>query len=81
MLQDRNVVSLPLQRKGHRSHMTTLTILKRFDFTAHLLRSGVLALDSCGHSHEAVYFARGAPSAIEQLVGLNTLPPDYQQVQ
>ena len=60
--------------------MTTLTVLKRFEFESQLLRSGVLAVDSAGHSDEALIFIRGAPACIEQIVGKDQVPSDYRQV-
>ena len=78
MLQDRNLVSLPLRLAHQKSaSMTTLTILKRFEFESQLLRSGVLAVDSAG---DEVFFTRGAPSSIEQLIGRGNIPKDYRQV-
>lgn len=78
MLQDRNLVSLPLRLAHQRSaSMTTLTILKRFEFESQLSRSGVLAVDSTG---DEVFFIRGAPSSIEQLLVRGNIPKDYRQV-
>ena len=80
-MQERNLVSLPLKRSHHKSsHMTTLIILKRFEFTPNLLRSGVLVADSSEKVKEAVYFARGAPTSIEELVGQSRIPSNFQQV-
>ena len=46
--------------------MTTLTVLKRFEFQSQLLpvRSGVLAVDSAGPSDEALLCIQGAPACI-----------------
>lgn len=74
-------MSLPLKLKGQRSTcMTTLTVLKRFEFESQLLRSGVLAVDSAGPCDEAFIFVRGAPACIEQIVGEDHVPSNYRQV-
>lgn len=81
MVQDRNVVALPLKHANDKSAtQTTLQLLKRFEFESQLLRSGVLAADSAAPEDEAVYFVRGAPAAIEDLVGRAQVPLDYRQV-
>ena len=80
-LQDRNVVALPLKSKDQKSAcMTTLTIIKQFEFEAQLLRSGVLAVASAGSTDEVLFFVRGAPASIEQLLGSKSIPHDYRQV-
>ena len=81
MLQERNLVSLPLKPKNKKSaHLTTLTILRRFEFRSQLLRSGVLARDSAMPADDAYFFTRGAPGAIEQVVGADRVPSNYCQV-
>lgn len=81
MLQDRSLVALPLKLENQKSAtQTTLELLKRFEFESQLLRSAVLVADSAAPSHEATYFVRGAPAAIEQLVGSCQVPADYHQV-
>lgn len=72
---------MPSKLKVKRSaRMTTLTVLKRFEFESELLRSGVLAVNSAGPSDEALLFICGAPACIQQLVGEDQVPADYRQV-
>lgn len=74
-------MALPLKLKSQQSaRMTSLKVLKRFEFESQLLRSGVLVADSAGSSDEAIFFVRGAPSCIEQLLGKDQVPADYHQV-
>ena len=80
-MQGRNTVMLPLRRGRQRSaHISTLTILKRFEFQPHLLRSGVSVVDSAGSPDDVLFFIRGAPSSIEQVVGRGRMPDDYHEV-
>ena len=80
-MQGRNLVSLPLRRgHQHSAHITTLTILKRCDFQQHLLRSGILALDSAARPNEVALFIRGAPSSIAQVLKRRRIPDAYYQV-
>ena len=73
-------MALPLRLEGHASAcITTLQVIRRFEFESQLLRSGVLAMDSVGSADEAILFVRGAPASIEQLMGTNQVPVDYQQ--
>ena len=81
MLQERNLVALPLQPQGSSSaHMAHLVILRRFEFRPQLLRSGVVVRASMGPPNDAQLFIRGASAAVEQLVGPDNIPADYQQV-
>lgn len=81
MSQDRNLVALPLKPWNRKSsHMTNLTILRRFEFRSQLLRSGVIARDSTDSSDDVCFFIRGAPGAIEGVVGPNQVPDDYHKV-
>ena len=80
-MQDRNLVALPSRCPGQKSaQVSTLTVLKRFEFESQLLRSGVLVVDSAAEPDEALFFVRGAPSSIEQTVGLGQVPPTYRKV-
>ena len=73
-------MTLPLKLEGEQSaRITTLEVLKRFEFESQLLRSGVLAVDSAGPADEAIIFVRGAPASIEQLMGSHQVPADYHQ--
>ena len=82
-LQDRNMVSLPLQAThGRQSRQTSLHILKRFEFEPSLMRSGVVAVE---HRHDVcaahgVLIIKGAAAVIEQLVGSSRLPANYRKV-
>ena len=81
VLQGRNVVTLPLKLKDQKSAcVTTLTIIKRFEFESQLLRSGVLAVASAGSADEVLFFVRGAPASIEQLLGRKGVPHNFRQV-
>ena len=81
VLQGRNVVALPLKLKDQKSAcVTTLTIMKRFEFESQLLRSGVLAVASAGSTDEVLFFVKGAPASIEHLLGRGSVPPSYRQV-
>ena len=60
--------------------MTVLTILQRFEFEPGLLRSGVIVSDSAGPPDEMLFFVRGAPAAIEQLINRASTPQTYRQV-
>lgn len=74
-------MALPLRLEGQPSAcITTLQVLRRFEFESQLLRSGVLAMDSAGSPDEAIMFVRGAPASIEHLMGTNQVPADYRQV-
>ena len=78
-LQERNLVALPLKpQNGASSLIAHLTILRRFEFCSQLLRSGVIAKDPA--HRKSYFFVRGAPGAIEQLVGDDIVPPNYRQV-
>lgn len=78
--QERDVVALPLRHEtGKDAQITCLAVMKRFEYQPQLLRSGVLAADysSPGKAH---LYIRGAPSAIEQLIGPSYLPSNFDQV-
>ena len=60
--------------------MTTLKVLKRFEFEASLMRSGVIAVDSAKPGSPALLFVRGAPTKVQGLVSGDSLPPDFHQV-
>ena len=62
------------------ARMTVLTILQRFEFESQLLRSGVIAMSSAGHPCEMVFFVRGAPASVEQLIRHDQIPHNYRQV-
>ena len=57
-----------------------LKILKRFEFEPQLLRSGVIVTDSAGSSEEMVFFVRGAPTSIEELISHAAMPHQTRQV-
>ena len=76
-MQERSLVSLPSFRS---SGMTTLKVLKRFEFEASLMRSGVIAVDSAKPGSPALLFVRGAPTKVQGLVSGDSLPPDFHQV-
>ena len=79
-LQERNLVALPLNR-GHRmvDQVLTLQILRRFEFEASLMRSGVVAVDT-DNPDTGLLFVRGAPSTVEQLIRGGQIPADFRQV-
>ena len=78
-LQERNLVALPLKPQNCRSALIAhLIILRRFEFRSQLLRSGVIAKDP--DHRKSYFFVRGAPGAIEQLVGADIVPASYRQV-
>ena len=80
-LKDRSLISLPLKLHARRSaQMTVLTVLKRFEFEPQLLRSGVIVMDSAGPSNEMVFFVRGAPASIEELMPRTSMLQDLHQV-
>lgn len=76
-MQERNVIAVPLH-SNRAAQVTTLRILRRFEFEAPLMRSGAVCDD--GDSASAVLFVRGAPSAIEPLIAPDKLPIDFRQV-
>ena len=79
-VQGRTIVTLPLRRGRQKSaHISTLTIVKRFEFQSHLLRSGVAVIDSA-RPNDILLFIRGAPSSIEQVIGHANVPLDFHQV-
>ena len=81
MPQGRNLVALPLQpSESSSARMANLVILRRFEFRSQLLRSGVIVRDSARPPDDAQLFIRGASAAVEQLVGPDKVPADYQQV-
>ncbi|DBA96365.1 TPA: hypothetical protein ACH3X3_002538 [Trebouxia sp. C0006] len=77
---ERNLVALPLNR-GHRmvDQVLTLQILRRFEFEASLMRSGVVAVDT-DNPDTGLLFVRGAPSTVEQLIRGGQIPADFRQV-
>ena len=76
-MQERDLVTLPSFRS---SGMTTLKVLKRFEFEASLMRSGVIAVDRAKPRSPALLFVRGAPNKVQGLVSDDSLPPDFHQV-
>lgn len=79
--QGRNLVSLRTARSARRTTQTAvLTILRHFDFDSQLLRSGVIATDSAGSPEEMVFFVRGAPSSVAQLLRAGAAPRDLHRV-
>ena len=76
-LQERDLVSVPL-RQG--SGITTVKVLKRFEFEPSLMRSGVVVADRDKPASPPLLFVRGAPTKIEELVRGGILPPDFRQV-
>lgn len=81
LMQERNLVALPLKSPNQKSaRMANIRILRRFEFRSQLLRSGVVARHSADAPDHAYFFIRGAPGAIEQLVGADKVPLDYRQV-
>lgn len=76
-MQERDLVSLPAFRS---SGVTTLKVLKRFEFEASLMRSGVIAVDRAKPRSPALLFVRGAPNKVQGLVSDDSLPPDFHQV-
>ena len=80
ILQERNTVVLPLAKQpGTASSLATLHILKRFEFDASLMRSGVVVADKTARG-DPLLVVRGAPSRIQALVTSGMLPPDFNQV-
>lgn len=74
-------MSLPGKVAVHRSpSITILTIVKRFEFAPQLLRSGAIVCSSVDPPDQMLFFVRGAPATIEQLVHHGSLPHDYRQV-
>ena len=74
-------MSLPLRREpGQPASLTKLQVLKRFEFEARLMRSGVVARDERSPLGTALLFVRGAPARIEQLVKGGILPSDFHEV-
>ncbi len=73
-------MALPLNR-GHRlaDQVLTLQILRRFEFEAALMRSGVIAVDT-DNPDTGMLFVRGAPSTVEQLIRGGQIPGDFRQV-
>ena len=72
-------MALPL-RLGQKSagQVTTLRVLRRFEFDPAVMRSAVVAVD-CDDPDRGMFFVRGAPSVVEQLVRGGQVPPDYRQ--
>ena len=80
LFQERNSVMLPLaMQPGAALALTTVDILKRFEFDASLMRSGVVVADKAAPG-DALLVVRGAPSRIQALVTPGMLPPDFNQV-
>lgn len=56
-------------------------ILKRFEFEPSLMRSGVVAVehhnDMC--AAHGTLIVKGAAAVIEQMVGIDRLPPNYRK--
>ena len=78
-LQERNLVALPLAaRPGAASSLTTLQVLKRFEFDASLMRAGVMVAGSTAGG--ARLFVRGAPNKVQELVTSDKIPSDFHQV-
>lgn len=80
LFQERNVVALPLKNgRKHADHVVTLQVLRRFEFEAALMRSGVVAVDT-DDPDTGLLFVRGAPSIVEQLIRGGQIPANYRQV-
>ena len=69
-------MSLP----AHKSQVTKLRVLKRFEFEGKLMRSGVVVEERDTPGSPALLFVRGAPTKVAGLVGRDALPRDFQQV-
>ena len=76
-MQERDAVSLPLHKKAG---VMTMTVLKRFEFEASLMRSGVVVSDRDRPNSPALVFVRGAPTRVEGLIRGGFLPPNFHQV-
>ena len=78
-MQERNLVALPLQLgKQAAGQMSMLRVLRHFEFDSALMRSAVLAVN-CEDPDTGMFFVRGAPSVVEQLVKGGQVPTDYRQ--
>ena len=78
-MQERNLVALPLQLgKQAAGQMSMLRVLRHFEFDSALMRSAVLAVN-CEDPDTGMFFVRGAPSVVEQLVRGGQVPTDYRQ--
>ena len=79
-MQERNLVALP-RKGGHKpsDQAVTLRVLRRFEFEATLMQSGVVAVDT-DDPDTGLLFVRGAPSTVEQLIRGGQIPADYRQV-
>lgn len=73
-------MALPLKNgRKHADHVVTLQVLRRFEFEAALMRSGVVAVDT-DDPDTGLLFVRGAPSMVEQLIRGGQIPANYRQV-
>lgn len=84
LLQDRNVVTLPLQTTHTRKNrQATFNILRRFEFESAVMRSGVVAVEQHRSKHQpahAMLIIKGAAAVLERMVGTDRLPPNYRKV-
>lgn len=84
-MQDRDKITLPITGFGssdrHRQNRTSeLSIVRVFEFSSQMLRSGVVVVASDGPPNSARLFLRGAPAVIRDLVHPSSLPADFDKV-
>ena len=84
VLQARNLVGVPMvfssDKSSRKFGMVMLTILKRFEFEPQLMRSGVIVNDAAGPPDEHLFFIKGAPGPVAQLVHSECISSNYGQV-
>ena len=74
------MTAAPGQEPHKPAALTTLQVLKCFNFEPGLMRSGVIATQPEGPPGTALLFVKGAPGMVKPLVRHETLPHDFDQV-
>ena len=84
VLQVRNLISVPMvlasQKTSGKFGMVVLAILRRFEFEPQLMRSGVIVNDTAGSPDEHLFFIKGAPGPVAQLIHSSRIPSNFRQV-
>ena len=81
LVQDREHVVLPRRPdQACTAWVAKLSIAKVMEFTSQTLRSGVVVWADDGPKGAALFFLRGAPAVIRDLVQPSSVPADFSQV-
>ena len=81
-MQDRATVVLPRQptRSHPSSSLAELSVVRVLEFSSNSLRSGVVVVSKGMPKGSALFFLKGAPVVIRQLVQSASVPANFDQV-